>query len=289
MSLDVAVVTPALNAEAVLGDCLRSVAGQTTSCEHVVVDGGSSDGTTRIARSFNHVSVVISEPDRGPYDAMNQGIRAATGEIIGILNADDMYFGDQVLEKVAEVFRDPAVDACYGDLVYVQEKDQEGRSSPEEGSAKRFRVVRYWKAGAFRESKMYWGWMPPHPTFFARRSVYERFGLFNLEQGSAADYELILRFLLKHHVRLAYLPEILVRMRVGGISNASLRARIQANRLDRRAWSVNRLRPLPWTLLAKPVRKIPQWWRRPPDPTLARAERPMFQELREQLVASDQI
>jgi glycosyltransferase len=124
-------------------------------------------------------------------------------------------------------------------------------------------IVRYWCSGTFQPQKFYWGWMPPHPTFYLRRSVYEKYGLFNLELGSAADYEIMLRFLLKHRIRVAYIPEVMVHMRTGGTSNASVGNRLRANRMDRKAWEVNGLRPYPWTLPAKPLRKIPQWFVRP--------------------------
>lgn len=120
-------------------------------------------------------------------------------------------------------------------------------------------IVRTWRSGGYDSRKLYWGWMPPHPTFFVRRRVYERFGGFNTALGSAADYELMLRFLLKHRIRAVYIPEVLVHMRVGGMSNATLRRRLRANRLDREAWRVNGLRPYPWTIWAKPIRKLPQW------------------------------
>ena len=177
---------------------------------------------------------------------MNKGIAMATGDIVGILNADDYYPSNDVLEKVTEQFKDPTIGACYGDLLYVDAENTE-------------KVVRTWKSGDFEPEKFYWGWMPPHPTFFVRRELYEKFGGFNLGLGSAADYELMLRFLLKNHVKAAYIPEVLVRMRVGGVSNASFANRIKANRMDRKAWGVNDMRPYPWTLIAKPVRKLVQW------------------------------
>ncbi len=108
--------------------------------------------------------------------------------------------------------------------------------------------------------------MPPHPTFFVRRSVYEKYGAFNIALGSAADYELMLRFLVKHRISAAYIPEVLVKMRVGGVSNASLKNRLTANRMDRRAWEVNGLKPYPWTLLMKPLRKLPQYFHKPDRP-----------------------
>ena len=119
--------------------------------------------------------------------------------------------------------------------------------------------MRHWQSGAFKRDRFKWGWMPPHPTFFVRRSVYERFGLFRLDMGSAADYELMLRLLFRHRITAAYIPEVLVRMRAGGVSNASLANRLRANRMDRLAWAVNGLAPYPWTLMLKPLRKLPQF------------------------------
>ena len=120
--------------------------------------------------------------------------------------------------------------------------------------------MRHWKSGTFTPGKFYWGWMPPHPTFFVQREVYQRHGLFNLELGSAADYEIMLRFLVKHQLSATYIPEVLVKMRTGGVSNASFANRLAANRMDRKAWDVNNLRPYPWTIIMKPVRKISQWF-----------------------------
>ena len=147
---------------------------------------------------------------------------------------------------VVKAFSDPEVQACYGDLVYVKRDDIS-------------KTVRYWKSGEFKPEKFYHGWMPPHPTFFVRRSVYEQCGLFNLELGSAADYEMMLRLLFKQRIKAVYIPEVLVHMRSGGVSNASVGNRLQANRMDRKAWTVNGLRPYPWTLWAKPIRKLRQW------------------------------
>lgn len=272
----ISIITAVYNGAATMAGCLESVRRQSHAPEHIVIDGGSTDGTlTLLERSRPGVAQLVSEPDKGIYDAMNKGIALATGEVIGILNADDYYADERVLARVAAVFADPAVEACYGDLVYVTKNRGSGfgirdsglltqnSSGPQSGAklkTQNFRVVRNWKSGTFRPDKFYWGWMPPHPTFFVRRSVYERFGTFNLELGSAADYELMLRVLVKHRVAAAYIPEVLVRMRTGGVSNSSLKHRIRANRMDRQAWRVNGLKPLPWTLLLKPVRKIPQYF-----------------------------
>ena len=141
---------------------------------------------------------------------------------------------------------DPGIDSCYGDLVYMSPDDLD-------------RVVRRWDAGSFSKSRFMWGWMPPHPTFFVRRKVYEQFGAFNLDVGTSADYELMLRFLVKHGVSATYIPDVLARMRCGGVSNKSFSNHIRANRTDRLAWRVNGLRPYPWTLLLKPIRKLHQY------------------------------
>jgi glycosyltransferase len=241
------IITVSFNSGATIAQTLESVASQRdVALEHLVVDGGSTDDTLAIAGSFPHVARIVQGPDRGMYDAMNKGIGIATGEVVGILNADDLYAGPEVLSKISRRFEDPEVDACYGDLVYVK---------PGEGH----RVVRRWQAGEYKMSKLYWGWMPPHPTFFVRRDVYHRYGAFNLSLGTSADYELMFRFLRKHGIRMVYLPEVLVRMRAGGASSASLKARLIANRNDRKAWALNGLRPLPWTIVMKPLRKIAQF------------------------------
>jgi glycosyltransferase len=201
-----------------------------------------------IERNRASIARVINGPDKGIYDAMNKGILEASGDVVGILNADDFYAHGEVLGKVAEVFADRSIESCYGDLIYVDAADTA-------------QVVRSWRAGAYDADLFYRGWMPPHPTFFVRRSVYEKHGLFNLSLGSAADYELMLRFLVRHRITTRYLPETLVKMRVGGMSNASLANRLRANRMDRKAWQVNGLQPRPWTLFLKPLSKIPQYWR----------------------------
>jgi glycosyltransferase involved in cell wall biosynthesis len=246
----ISIITATYNAAATLADCLRSVASQNHPAEHIIIDGASTDTTLEVVRRVSPASRILSGPDNGIYDAMNKGIALTTGEVVGILNADDFYASPQVLEKVARVFEDPAVMSCYGDLEYVKECS---------GVSNGFSVIRYWKSGPFSPDRFYWGWMPPHPTFFVRRSVYERFGLFKLDQGSAADYELMLRLLLKERITTAYIPETLVRMRVGGASNVTFKARLKANRMDRRGWEVNGLKPYPWTTMMKPLRKVVQW------------------------------
>lgn len=255
------IITVTYNAAATIADCIASVAEQTVPVEHLIMDGNSTDGTGALARKLlSPGGRVIVEPDQGMYDAMNKGIALARGEVIGILNADDRYATPQALERVAAAFIDPSVDSCYGDLVYVGEDDPD-------------RVVRYWVAGKFSRTGFYWGWMPPHPTFFVRRRVYEQFGLFNLNQGSAADYELMLRFLFRYRISTHYIPEVLVAMRSGGVSNRSLANRLKANRMDRKAWEINSIRPLPWTIFCKPLRKLGQFISKPASSASLRTKR----------------
>ncbi len=224
------------------------MAAQTRAVKHILIDGGSADQTLSIADSRRlHFHKIRSEADQGIYDAINKGIRLASGAAVGLLHADDVLADHRVIEDVQEAFSDPEVGAVYGDLDYVHRSNSS-------------RVVRHWNAGEYAPGKLYHGWMPPHPTFFVRRECYEKYGLYRLDLGTAADYELMLRFLLVHNIRVKYIPRVLVKMRVGGASNASIKARVNANRMDRKAWQVNGLKPYPWTLLAKPLRKVGQWW-----------------------------
>jgi glycosyltransferase len=200
----------------------------------------------KIVAGFPHVAKSISEADEGIYFAMNKGIGMASGELIGILNADDLYADNEVVEKVAAAFKDPSIDATYADLVFVDREDVS-------------KVFRTWQSGPFKPYSMYNGWMPPHPTFFVRRSLYEKCGLFNTTLRSAADYELMLRFLMKHEITLFYIPQIIIKMRQGGKSTASIGNRIKANLEDRKAWRMNGLKPHFFTLILKPLRKIKQF------------------------------
>lgn len=247
----VSIITSVLNAYVTIRDCIESVKSQSQSIEHIIIDGGSTDGTLDIIEEYrSSLTKVVSEPDGGTYHGMNRGILMATGDIIGILNADDLYAGPDILSKVVEAFSTENIDSCYGDLVYVEPVNID-------------RIIRYWRSGSYNCRRFYWGWMPPHPTFFVRRKVYKRYGLFNPDLGSAADYELILRLLFKHKISTTYIPEIIVKMRTCGMSNASLRDRLRANVNDRLAWKHNGLRPYPWTLFLKPLSKVSQYVCRP--------------------------
>jgi glycosyltransferase involved in cell wall biosynthesis len=245
--MKISIITATYNSAATVRDTLVSVSGQDhPGIEHIIIDGGSKDNTLDIVREFPHVARIVSEKDRGIYDAMNKGIGLATGDVVGILNSDDVYSDASVLSDVAKAFADPSVQAFYADLQYVFPDDLG-------------RVQRTWRSGPFKRGSFYYGWMPPHPTFFVRREIYDRSGLFNLELRSAADYELMLRILVKMGISAFYLPRVIVKMRAGGVSNASLANRLRANREDRLAWKLNDLRPYFFTLYLKPLRKIHQF------------------------------
>jgi glycosyltransferase involved in cell wall biosynthesis len=245
--MSITLITPVWNNADTIGHCIDSINAQTQPCQHILVDGGSSDGTLEIIEQQKAAdAILISEPDQGMYDAINKGLKLATGDVVGVLNSDDFYPTNDLLETVMQAFSDPAVDASYGDLLYVDKDNTE-------------KVIRNWQSGDYKRDRFYAGWMPPHPTFFLRRQLYQQQGGYRLDLGSAADYELMLRMLLKHGANAAYIPQVLVHMRNEGMSNASLKNRIRANRNDRKAWRVNGLKPRPWTLVAKPLGKIGQW------------------------------
>ena len=245
--MKVSIITATYNSALTVRDTLNCIREQEhPDIEHIIVDGLSTDETLKIVHEFGHISKIISEKDKGIYDAMNKGIEAATGDVIGILNSDDIYVGPNVISTISSIFSDPEVQTSYADLQYVHQYDLN-------------KTVRTWRSGSFNRRNFYYGWMPPHPTFFVRREVYDKVGLFNSALRSAADYELMLRILVKHEIPAHYIPEVIVKMRSGGMSNASFKSRITANREDRLAWKLNGLEPHFFTLYAKPIRKISQF------------------------------
>lgn len=249
--MKISIITVCYNSAATIQDTIDSIANQTyPEIEHIVVDGGSKDATMDIVRAAPHVSKYISEPDRGIYDAMNKGIAMATGEVVGTLNSDDFYMHEKVLERVAEVFSNPGVDACYADLIYVRQNDPAS-------------VVRYWQSRPFRPGLFKRGWMPAHPTFFVRRKIYEELGGFDLEFKLQSDFELTMRYLELFRINSVYLPEILVKMRVGGASNQSVRNVIKGNIEAYKACKKNHLGVSPLFNLYKIISRLPQFFRRP--------------------------
>lgn len=249
--MKVSVITAVMNGRATVEDCLRSVAAQGhMDREHVVIDGLSTDGTHELLHKYaSDIGVLVIEPDSGIYNALNKGIRRSTGDVIGFLHSDDVFADPDVLARVATVFEDPAVDIAYGDLVYVDRRDTRKTS-------------RYWRAGAFATAQLGRGWMPPHPTVYARREVYARIGGFDETYRIAADYECILRMFANRCLRTVYIPEVLVKMRRGGISNSSIRNVLRKSAEDYRALRANGVGGV-GTLLLKNVRKIGQFFQAP--------------------------
>lgn len=215
----ISVITVCFNSVETIGDTIKSVLSQNyPGIEYVIVDGGSTDGTQTVIDQYSsQIAIVISEPDQGIYDAMNKGIEMASGDIVAFINADDFYASDNALEKIAEAFNDPQIDAVYGDLCYVKKDDPS-------------KIVRYWRSSPFLPTSFESGWCPPHPTFVVRRNIYKRLGGFNLSYQIAADVELMVRFLEVHRLIARYIPEVLVYMRMGGTTNQSIRNIIKQNR-----------------------------------------------------------
>lgn len=247
--MKISVITVCYNSASTLETAVKSVLAQDyKDLEYIIIDGGSKDNTREVLGPYmSRISRFVSEPDKGIYDAINKGISMATGEVVGLLHSDDFYPEHDIISTVAKSF-EKETDAVYGDLQYVHRSDTS-------------RVIRNWISGDYKVNNFYNGWMPPHPTFFCRLRHFKELGGYSLELRSAADYELMLRFLFKHKLRVKYIPEVLVKMRVGGKSNVSLSNRIKANLEDRKAWKMNGLKPKFYTLTLKPLSKILQFFR----------------------------
>ncbi|UWR35733.1 glycosyltransferase (plasmid) [Sulfitobacter sp. W027] len=245
--MKITIVTAVFNRVETISDALRSVETQSyLNVEHIIQDGGSKDGTLDVIWHFDASSTqLVSEPDSGIYDAINKGISRASGDIIGLMHSDDFFADDLVLERVAEAFQDPAVDGVYGDLDYVSATNTD-------------KIVRRWRSGPYRADLLKRGWMPPHPTLYLRREVFDRWGLYDTSMSIAADYEAMLRYLVKGNIHLAYIPEVLVKMRVGGESNRSLSRILRKSREDYIALRRHKVGGID-TLLAKNFSKLEQF------------------------------
>ena len=245
--MKISVITIAYNSGHSISDAIDSVLSQTyNDIEYIIVDGKSKDNTVEVVKSYgSRISKFVSEPDKGIYDALNKGIRMATGDVIGFMHSDDLFASDDILAKVAEIFKTNDVDSVYGDLQYVFKNDTN-------------KVLRYWKSGRFSLRRLKMGWMPPHPTFYVKKKVYDNYGLFNTDFRIAADYDTMLRFLGKHRISTYYLPEVMVKMRVGGASNRSLKNIIKKTKEDMRAIQDNNFGSV-FTLVFKNLRKVKQF------------------------------
>lgn len=250
--MKISMITVVRNRVDTIEETIRSVATQDyPDVEHIIVDGASTDGTLDVIKRHSAtVAKYVSEVDSGLYDAMNKGLGMATGDVIGFLNADDVYVHSKVLQRVAEAFCHSGTDACYADLVYVSHKDPN-------------KVVRYWKSRPYEEGLVERGWMPAHQTFFVRRTVYQRLGGFDLDFKRQADFELTMRFLAVHRIRSIYIPEIWIRMRTGGVSNNSLSGIWKGNLEAYRACKKHNLPVTPLFIAKKVLSRLPQFFARP--------------------------
>ena len=248
MNPKISIITVCYNSAKTIEDTIQSVINQTyDNIEYIIIDGLSTDNTLEIVNKYqDKIFKVVSEKDAGLYDAINKGIGLATGEIIANINSDDFYIDNNVIADVVAKMEEDKSDTLYADLYYVDAVDTN-------------KITRNWVSGEYKSGMFFKGWMPPHPTFFVRKSVYDSYGKFNLELKSAADYEIMLRFIHKHECSIAYLPRVVVKMRVGGVSNSSIKNRLKANREDKRAWEMNGIKPKPYTLIFKPLSKVLQF------------------------------
>ncbi len=245
--MKISIITITYNSAASISDAIDSVLSQTyNSIEYIIVDGNSKDETVKIVKSYgNKISKFVSEPDKGIYDALNKGISMATGDIVGFMHSDDIFANKNIIQHVADGFASNQTDSLYGDLQYVYKDDTS-------------KVLRYWKSGEFSLKQLKLGWMPPHPTLYIKRWVYEKYGGFNIDMGISADYDSMLRFLGKYKISTQYLPEVMVKMRMGGASNRSIKNIIQKSTEDWHAIKRNEFGNI-FTLMFKNLRKVTQF------------------------------
>lgn len=229
--MKISVITVTYNSELTIESCIKSIVNQNyKELDYIIVDGLSDDKTKDVIKNYNSfVSSFISEKDKGIYDAMNKGIGLAKGEVIGFLNSDDFYTNNSVLSTVAKIFtEDPSIEACFSDLLYVRRN-------------KTSKVVRFWKSNPFKKGLFAKGWSPPHTTFFVRRSVYEKYGCFDLDYKISSDIELMMRFLEVYNIKSKYIPATWVTMRMGGTTNKSLKNIWIQNKESIKALSKNKI------------------------------------------------
>jgi glycosyltransferase involved in cell wall biosynthesis len=248
-NLKISLITVVYNAHNSIKRCIESVLAQNyTNVEYIIIDGGSTDGTLQIIEQYKpYITIFLSETDKGIYDAMNKGIKLATGDIIGTLNSDDFFADNDVLNQIVKAFEQNKTDTVYGNLDYIDTKSK---------------IIRKWLSGKYSEGLFNWGWMPPHPTFYCRRLLFERLGAYDLQYGTAADYELMSRFIHLNKVSTYYLNKTMVKMTIGGASNKTLANRYKAWKLDYKAMRNNGvLFPL-FAIALKPLRKVVQYFKK---------------------------
>lgn len=247
--MKISIITAVYNNETHIATAIESVLNQTyKDIEYIIVDGGSKDGTMAVVNRYaSKISKIVSERDTGIYDALNKGIKLATGDVIGFVHSDDMLASSKTLETIVDYLKSSNAHGVYGDLQYVEKQNPEN-------------VVRYWKSNQFQPHQLKKGWMPPHPTLYLRRDVYEQVGLFNLDYRIAADYDFILRCFSQRYWFFKYIPEVLVKMRVGGKSN-SMKNLVNKSKEDYFALRRNDVGGLQ-TLFVKNISKVPQFFKK---------------------------
>jgi len=217
--MKISIITATYNSSAYISDCVNSVNNQTYSnIEHIIIDGASKDNTLEIINSIpNRVTKIVSEPDKGIYDAMNKGIKLATGDVIGILNSDDFFTSDDVIQYVVDTFNKNDIDALYGDVHFVNPDDLS-------------KIVRYYSSAIFKPSLFRFGFMPAHPSFYMKRDCYEKHGLYSLDYKIASDYDLLIRYLHKEKIKYKYINKDFVTMRTGGVSTENFNSIVTLNK-----------------------------------------------------------
>jgi len=246
--MKISLITVTYNSEKYLSQCIESVQMQThKDIEHIIIDGKSTDNTLSIIKKYQSgIAHWVSENDRGMYDAINKGMKLATGDVVGILNSDDMLVSEDVIADIVKAFEKHHVDSVYGDLEYVDKENTE-------------KIFRIWKGKKYRRNLFKIGWMPGHPTFYIKRSLIEKYGGYENHYYTAADYEFMARYLFKHKISSYYIPKLIVKMRVGGASNKNLMRRLRANRRDYLAMKKNNI-PMPFVVsILKPLIKVHQY------------------------------
>ncbi len=243
--MKISIITISYNAKVTIEKTLKSVATQSfKNIEHIIIDGGSKDGTLEICKNYHHIAKITSEPDKGVYDAFNKGLKLATGDIVGFLNADDVYYSNDSVSEIIAAFNQN-IDCIYGDLVYVNEKG---------------RVIRNWISRTHKPGLAKKAWMPAHPTFYCRKNLYERLGGYNDSFKIAGDFELCLRFLDKNKTQSFYIKRKLVKMLIGGISNSGLKSKLTIYKEELRAFRINKITVNPLLFFFYKLKKITQFF-----------------------------